>query len=229
MWYLAGGLCVFLTPFVVREMGDRTLQPTPHRTKWRRREPRPLPFLPLLVNYTCEGLGYSVFATFIVAIIKVRPGLEATGDWVWVIVGLAGILSTLLGAALAERIGYANALAVAFAVQIVGVLLPALSDSGLVAFLAAAMFGGTFMAITMLTLPLGRHGAGGRGFALLTAGWGAGQMVGPLIAGYVVAAGVDYRATLLASAGILAVGLAVLLVAMALRGRGVATDKHPAI
>jgi MFS family permease len=229
MWYLAGGLCVLATPFVFLEMGDRTLEATPRRSTRKRREPRPLALVPLLINYTCEGLGYSVFATFIVAIIKARPGLEGMGDWAWVIVGLAGAPSALLWAMAAERIGYATALAIAFAVQIVGVLLPAVTDSGTMAIVAAVMFGGTFMAITMLTLPLGRHGAGGRGFALLTAGWGAGQMIGPLVTGYLVTAGYDYRMSLIASAVVLVIGLVVLLAAMAFRGGGVAPDGRAAV
>ncbi|MEJ8573873.1 YbfB/YjiJ family MFS transporter [Microbaculum marinum] len=228
MWYIAGGLCVLALPFVLAEMGDRTLQASPKRPHRRRREPRPLPLVPLLINYTCEGLGYSVFATFIVAIIKSRPELAHIGDWSWVIVGLTGVPSMLLWAAAAERIGYAVALAVAFAVQIVGVLLPAFSDSGGVALLAAALFGATFMSITMLTLPLGRHGAGGRGFAILTAGWGAGQMIGPLVTGYMVTAGYDYHMALVASAAVLGFGLVVLLAAMAFRGPGVASDGRSA-
>jgi predicted MFS family arabinose efflux permease len=217
MWYVAGGLSCLVLPYVLAEMGDRRLAARPRRTARPRREPRPLAFLPLLVNYTCEGLGYSVFATFIVAIIKARPELAGVGNWTWVIVGLAGVPSMLLWATAAERIGYANALAAAFAVQIVGVLLPAWSDSGVVALIAAVMFGGTFMAITMLTLPLGRHGAGGRGFALLTAGWGGGQMIGPAVAGYMVTLGLGFQAALYGSAAVLALGLLVLIYAIVTR------------
>lgn len=228
LWIVAGGICILAIPYVHREMGERRLEARPATAARPRREPRPLAFVPLLINYTCEGLGYSVFATFIVAIIKAKPELAGVGNWTWVIVGLAGVPSMLIWAAAAERIGYATALAIAFAVQIVGVLLPAYSDSGLIALLAAAMFGGTFMSITMLTLPLGRHGAGGRGFGLLTAGWGAGQMIGPLVTGYLVTAGFDYHMALVASAAVLGFGLAVLLGAMAFRGSGVPPG-HPAV
>jgi MFS family permease len=229
MWYLAGALCVVMTPYALAELGDRTLAPRPGHLKRKRREPRPLALTPLLINYTCEGLGYSVFATFIVAIVKSRPGLEGLGDWVWVIVGLSGAPSTLMWAMAADRIGYSTALMIAFAVQIVGVLLPAFSDSGTMALVAAIMFGGTFMGITMLTLPLGRHGAGGRGFALLTAGWGLGQMVGPYLAGLLVASGSDYRTALIASAVVLAFGLAVLILAVLRRGGGIAPGPAPAV
>lgn len=211
MWLLAGGIGVLLLPFIFRELIERELEPRPHRASAGRRRPRPLRLWPLFVNYTCEGLGYSVFATFIVAIVKARPQTEAIGDWVWVVVGLAGLPSTVLWTALAERFGFTVSLILAYVVQIAGVLLPAASGSGLAALAAAVMFGGTFLSITALTLPLGRHGAGGRGFAVLTAGFGAGQMLGPVIAGYMVTLGYGFRAALYGSAAVLAFGLAVLI------------------
>jgi predicted MFS family arabinose efflux permease len=217
LWIATGLACIPLLPVIVAEVRDRELPPRRQRQDPRRRVPRPLPFWPLLVNYTCEGLGYSVFATFIVAIVKSRPGLADMGDWVWIIVGLAGLPSCLVWSLIAERIGFAAALAFAYATQIVGVMLPVLSNSAPAALLAALLFGGTFMAITVLTMPLGRHGLGGRGFAILTAGFGLGQMLGPLFAGFLVAGEADYNFALTASAAVLGIGLAALIFAIRLR------------
>ncbi|MEC5324714.1 YbfB/YjiJ family MFS transporter [Aurantimonas sp. A3-2-R12] len=217
LWIAGGLLAALFAPIVFIEVRDRTLPARTDTPDPRRRVPRPLPFWPLLINYSCEGLGYSVFATFIVAIVKSRPGLEAMGDWVWTIVGLAGLPSCLIWSRIAERIGFSAALAAAYAAQIVGVLLPAISGSGTAALVAAVLFGGTFMAITVLTMPLGRHGLGGRGFAILTAGFGLGQMLGPLAAGFLVAGEADYNTALIGSAAVLALGLSALLVAIRLR------------
>ncbi|HEY9057167.1 MAG TPA: YbfB/YjiJ family MFS transporter [Aurantimonas sp.] len=214
LWIAGGLLAAIFAPVVLAEVRDRTLPARTDAPDPRRRVPRPLPFWPLLINYSCEGLGYSVFATFIVAIVKSRPGLEAMGDWVWIIVGLAGLPSCLIWSRIAERIGFSAALAAAYAAQIVGVLLPAVSSSGIAALVAAVLFGGTFMAITVLTMPLGRHGLGGRGFAILTAGFGLGQMLGPLAAGFLVAGEGDYNLALIGSAAILALGLSALVVAI---------------
>ena len=162
LWIAAGLACFLMLPVIVAEVGDRRLAPRERHDARKRRMPRRLPFLPLLIAYMAEGLGFSVFAVFIVAIVKSRPGLEGFGDWVWVLVGLAGLPSCLFWAWAAERIGYATALLCAFLAQIVGVLLPALSDAGLAALVAAILFGGTFLGITMLTLPLGRDSLRGR-------------------------------------------------------------------
>lgn len=229
MWYLAGGLCLLMVPFVFSEMRDRDLEPRPHKAGRGTRTPRPLPFMALLINYTCEGLGYSVFATFIVAIVKARPGMEAVADWVWVIAGVGGVFSVLLWAAAAGRIGYAAALMVAYVVQIVGIALPALSGSGVLALVAAAMFGGTVMGISMLTLAVGRQSIDGRGIAILTAGFGLGQMVGPAVAGYLVTGGMSYPTALIGSAGVLLFGLVVLVVAVVRRNMGIAQDPDPAV
>ncbi|HEX2255588.1 MAG TPA: YbfB/YjiJ family MFS transporter [Afifellaceae bacterium] len=216
LWIAAGLVSALLAPIVVAEVGERRLVPRNRRTSRPRRVPRPLPFWPLFVNYACQGLGYSVFATFIVAIVKARPGFEALGDWVWVMAGLAGLPSCLLWAWAAERIGFANALILAYVAQTAGVALPALSEAGWAALLGAGLFGGTFLGITMLTLPLGRHGLAGRGFAVSTAGFGVGQMLGPLLAGVLMAGPADHAAGLLSSAGVLAVGTLFLVWAVAI-------------
>ncbi len=214
LWIAAGLACFLMLPVIVAEVGVRRLPPRQRRGARRRRVPRPLPFVPLLISYTCEGLGFSVFAVFIVAIVKSRPGLEFLGDWVWVMVGVAGLPSCLFWAWTAERIGFANALLAAFLAQVAGVLLPALSDAGWAALAAAGLFGGTFLGITVLSLPLGRHGFGGRGFAVLTVGFGFGQMLGPIAAGFYVSGPEDWNVALVASAAVVAFGAAALAYAI---------------
>jgi MFS family permease len=216
LWIVAGAGCVVALPIILSEVRDRKLPPRPEKIAATRRVPRPLPFLPLLASYALEGLGFSVFAVFIVAIVKSRPGLEAFGDWVWVAAGLAGLPSCLFWAWAAERIGFSKALLTAFLTQIVALALPALSQSALAALIGAVLFGGTFLGIVVLTLPLGRHGVGGRGFAVLTVGYGIGQVAGPIAAGYWVTGPQDWNAALLISSAIVAAGAAALGLAMAM-------------
>ncbi len=218
IWIAAGLAAAAATPVIWV-----TVKPWRHPPAVRQgpapRAARPFPFLPLVGAYFCEGLGYSVFATFIVAILKARPGLEATADHAWIAVGLVGIPAALAWSRLSERIGYARPLALAFLAQAVGVALPALSDAPAVALLAAVLFGATFMPITLMILPLGRAGAGGRGIALLTAAFGLGQIVGPAAAGYAVAGGVGFGATLAVSAAVVALGMALVVAGIVMSGR----------
>src|SRR5882672_10665250 len=122
---MAAGLIALLPlPFIVSAVKDTHVPRRPARTRVGR-SPQPLPLLALFLNYSCEGFGYSIVATFIVAIVKARPGMEAVGDWVWVLVGLTGLPSCIFWSWVAGRIGFSAALAFAYVTQFVGILLPA--------------------------------------------------------------------------------------------------------
>jgi predicted MFS family arabinose efflux permease len=220
LWMAAGAIGALAAPFILGAVKDVAIGPSaPVSVIARplsRHVPHQLPLWPLLINYTCEGFGYSIMATFIVALVKARPGMEAVGDWVWVVVGLAGLPSCIFWSWAAERIGFSLALALAYVTQLAGIVLPVVTGSAFASLLSAIFFGGTFMAITALVLAIGRNTARGRGFAILTAGFGLGQIMGPLAAGY-LAAGTgrgDFNQALLVSAGVILVGLLFLALAV---------------
>ena len=214
LWMAAGGVCALLVPFIFANVKDAPVSPNLVQQAIARRVPRALPLVPLLINYTCEGFGYSIMATFVVALVKARPGMEAVGDWVWVVVGLTGLPSTIFWSWVAERIGFSLALALAYVAQLAGILLPIVTGSAAAAILSAVFFGGTFMAITALVLALGRSAAKGHGFAILTAGFGLGQILGPLAAGYLAVGRANFDQALLVSAGVIVIGLLFLALAV---------------
>ena len=140
----------------------------------------------LAVAYFFEGLGYIVTATFIVAIITITPGLESFAPYSWVAVGLAAVPSTLFWPYLARRIGSQRALLSAYALQATGILVSIYADTVFEVVFAAISFGGTFMGIVAMTLAEGNQrmqGEGGRAAAFLTASFGVGQVLGPVLAG----------------------------------------------
>lgn len=140
----------------------------------------------LAVAYFFEGLGYIVTATFVVAIISVAPGLENFAPYSWVAVGLAAVPSTLFWPYLARRIGSRQALLSAYLLQATGILVSVWADSIVEVVFAAITFGGTFLGIVALTLAEGNQrmrGQGGRAAAFLTACFGVGQVLGPVLAG----------------------------------------------
>ena len=140
----------------------------------------------LAVAYFFEGLGYIVTATFIVAIITITPGLESFAPYSWVAVGLAAVPSTIFWPYLARRIGSQRALLSAYALQAAGILVSIHADTVLEVVFAAISFGGTFLGIVAMTLAEGNQrmqGEGGRAAAFLTASFGVGQVLGPILAG----------------------------------------------
>ncbi len=173
-----------------------------------------LPVLILLVAYTLEGLGYVVNATFLVIVLKGTPGLGNVGLFAWVVVGLAGIPSTVLWGLATRRIGQAPALILASLLQALGTALPVLVPTPAAALIAAALFGSTFTGIVTLAFGLGREmapDATGRMIGLLTIFYGIGQILGPFGAGLMIARGSSFAPPLLLAAA--AVLLAALLIA----------------
>ena len=140
----------------------------------------------LAVGYFFEGLGYIVTATFLVAIISLTPGLEYFAPYSWVAVGLAAVPSTIFWPYLGRRIGNRKALLGAYLLQAAGILVSVWAESMTTVLFVAVSFGGTFLGIVALTLTEGNlrmPGDGRRAAAFLTASFGVGQVLGPVLAG----------------------------------------------
>lgn len=139
----------------------------------------------LALAYFLEGFGYIVSATFIVAIIAVTPGLESFAPYSWVAVGVAAALSTVFWPSVARCTSYKDALVWAYVIQAVGIAISIYADTVVEVFFAAITFGGTFLGIVALTLAEGTRRTRGKGkaAAILTAYFGTGQVLGPIVAG----------------------------------------------
>ncbi len=173
----------------------------------------PLAFL--VLAYFCEGAGYIVSGTFLVAIVQALPGLSAYGEVAWIIVGLAGVPSCLLWAALGARWGFVAALIAAHLVQACGIVLPLVSAGPFAVVLAAILFGGTFMGITTLTVGLaGRIAPANRARVVgrVTAAFGLGQILGPIAAGAMADRAGDFELALISAAAVVVLGALLLLI-----------------
>ncbi len=167
----------------------------------------------LFAAYFLEGAGYIVTGTFLVAIVERMPGLAGLGAGVWIVVGLAVIPSTVLWTALAGRIGYASALAAAYALQACGIILP-LAGGAAAALASAILFGGTFAGISGLTVTLAGHLAPRRSaglIGLLTAVFGVGQVIGPLLAGFVAGRARGFEPALVGASVVVLIGGALMV------------------
>ena len=163
----------------------------------------------LAAAYFFEGLGYIVSATFLVAMIARTPGLERFAPWSWVAVGVAAVPSTVLWQMVARRFCMRTALLLAYAVQIAGVLLSIIAADIWTAGIASVCFGGTFLGIVGLVMAEGNRRARAewhRVAALLTACFGAGQVIGPPLAGVVADGRGGFTIPLLLAAAMLCLG-----------------------
>ncbi|PZP32047.1 MAG: MFS transporter [Roseateles depolymerans] len=170
----------------------------------------------MLAAYFCAGWGFVINATFTVAIVERQPLLAGQGPWAWLLVGLAATPAVFLWDRVARRCGDLGALLIAFALQTVGVLLPALSGGLLAALAGALLYGATFIGIVSLTLAsVGRRSPGnpGKAMARLTLSYGAAQVSAPVLAGRMVEASGSFDAALWLTGGVLLLGMTALAAA----------------
>ena len=189
---------------------DAAVAPAPSGPIMRPRTAR-LPghsFVLLFAAYFLEAVGYIVTGTFIVAIVNRTPGQEATGTSVWIVVGVAALPAAVLWTMVGTRIGLARALTVAYTAQACGILLPIAGGDG-ATYAAAILFGGTFIGITALTLTLAGQLAPHRTaeiIGLLTAAYGVGQIIGPILAASLASRAHSFTPSLVAASAVVLVG-----------------------
>jgi predicted MFS family arabinose efflux permease len=159
-------------------------------------------FAILAVSYFLEGAGYIVAGTFLVAAIS-ATGPSWLSSSVWIIVGAAAVPSCVAWTLLSRHVSRPTLITGALILQAVGIALPALTGAVPAALAAAVLFGGTFIGITTLSLAAGRHLRVPRAIAILTAGYGIGQVLGPLVVEPTLHGG--YHQALLVGAGLVLV------------------------
>jgi len=163
-----------------------------------------------IAAYFCAGFGFVISATFIVTILEDLPLLTGRGGWVWVIVGLAATPSCFLWDRIASASGTMKALMLAYALQTLSVILPAVTHSTALNLFSAALFGGTFVGIVSLTLTLiGRHFPvnPAKAMAQLTLSYGCAQIMAPAMAGYIATVTNSYQGSLLITTLVMATGM----------------------
>ncbi len=210
-WLWAGGLSAigFIAAFLLVDRGPVALGPA----KSEPLLPKSMRLRRVIIAYGLFGFGYVVTATFLVAIVRQGDGGRLFESVVWLVTGLAGFPSVWLWNKSVRRIGLAKTFAIACLVEAVGVAASVSIGGYAGPLIAAVLLGGTFIAATAQGLQAARRLAGDaprRALGLMTASFGTGQIIGPIMAGYLadragnfVSASALAVAVLLASAAIM--------------------------
>jgi MFS family permease len=171
-------------------------------------------FIWLCIVYIAEAFVYIIPATFLVAIIAKIPELARYAALTWVFVGLAAAFATFGWIPAAARFGKARSLALALGIQAIGIAAPVFSHSAIAVILAGVALGGTFIAITLFAAGLGRDifpRETSSAVSRLTALYGIGQIVGPIVATQLALRFGSYQPAMLAAAIVAAVATFVTL------------------
>ena len=186
------------------------------------RPPSPTFMRLFMAAYFCAGVGYVVSATFIVAIVEQLPGLQGKGSWTFMVLGLAAAPACIVWDLIARRIGDINAMITAFALQIVGILLPVITPSLTMTLLGAVLFGGTFIGIVSLVLTMAGRFYPTRPAKMMgkmTISYGVAQIAAPAISGLLAEGDGSYDRGIYLAAIMMILGTVLMFVLKAQSGR----------
>ena len=180
-WMALGIIAILLTAAVVpvfRETNLAAGRQAWARLVWDREAVR------LVLCYTAYGFSYIIPATFVPAMAKAIVADPKVFGWMWPFFGATAIASTLIAGRWLATLGARRVWMLSQLAMAVGVAAP-LVIPGLPGIAVAALFvGGTFVVITLAALQVARELYGPASpplMAAMTAGFGVGQVIGPLV------------------------------------------------
>ncbi|HEX7910776.1 MAG TPA: YbfB/YjiJ family MFS transporter [Paraburkholderia sp.] len=166
-----------------------------------------------LAGYGLFGVGYIGYMTFIVALLRNAGMSAAVVTGFYLLLGVATVLSARVWSGLLDRMRGGQALAVLNALLAVATLLPALFTQPWIAFVSGVLFGATFLSAVASTTAFVRHNLPAshwaKGISAFTIVFAFGQIVGPMVIGWVsdgagLARGLVYSALSLGAGAVLA-------------------------
>ncbi len=142
-----------------------------------------------LAGYGMFGMGYIGYMTFVVALLR-EQGQSAAGITAfYALLGVAVMLSPRLWAHLLDRYKDGRPQALLNALLGVATILPALSGDWPWLLASGLLFGAVFLSVVASTTAIVRHnlppGQWAAGIGAFTIVFAAGQIVGPLVAGWI--------------------------------------------
>ncbi|MUO80158.1 YbfB/YjiJ family MFS transporter [Agrobacterium vitis] len=207
--WLAGAGLTFVVFLVVS-----LLLPRVRKTEVRAEQEPPLswgrPFLLLFASYGLFGFGYVVTATFIVTMARMANAGPVAEFLAWFLAGIMAAGSLFIWRPVLDILGLAGAYSLALLLAAIGVFASVGLPGMAAPLVGAALLGLTFMTITAYGLRLARTLAPAsprKALSIMTAAFGVGQTIGPLVAGWLAAISGSFALPSLVAGAVLLVSL----------------------
>lgn len=208
------GLAIIAALFIfITFLFWRNLNAQPHTLKQNHEKVMKGFMLWLALAYGLEGMGYIITGTFLVDIVYEIPALRPYAGFSWVIVGLGAIPSAPIWMWLMTSFKATRIISIAYALQILGLILPVLSMNIYTVMLSALLFGSTFVGLVAMSTGYGRQlypKQSASVVSVLTSYYASGQIIGPLVAAWIVGQFHSYDAALILAASIITLALVIL-------------------
>ncbi|MFC3694972.1 YbfB/YjiJ family MFS transporter [Chenggangzhangella methanolivorans] len=187
--WIALGLLSVLAALLAAPAVRRTPAPA-MRTSGGRRGLDLRPILPVFVAYGLLGAGYIAYATFVVAHLKAELGFGAVEiSAFWTVLGLSIVAFTFLWGSVLGRLRGGLGLIATTSIMMAGVALVIFEPSRTGAYVSAVLFGASGLASVTAVTTLARRiyppELWTPAIGLLTVAFGVGQIVGPVLSGFV--------------------------------------------
>ncbi|MCF1482852.1 YbfB/YjiJ family MFS transporter [Agrobacterium vitis] len=207
--WLAGAGLTFVVFLVVS-----LLLPRVRKTEVRAEQEPPLswgrPFLLLFASYGLFGFGYVVTATFIVTMARMANAGPVAEFLAWFLAGIMAAASLFVWRPVLDKVGLAGAYSLALLLAAIGVFASVGLPGMAAPLVGAALLGFTFMTITAYGLRLARTlgpASPRKALSIMTAAFGVGQTIGPLVAGWLAAISGSFALPSLVAGAVLLVSL----------------------
>ncbi len=164
------------------------------------------PLVVVTLTYGLFGFGYVITATFLVAMARQGASDHTVEFLAWLITGLSAAISVHLWRRAVPRLGITGVYLAGLLVEAVGLILVVALPSPYAPLIGGLMLGATFIMVTAYGLQIGRALAPQsprKALAFMTAAFGVGQIIGPLVAGWLAQGSGSFNAPTLVAAGAL--------------------------
>ncbi|MDV3223343.1 YbfB/YjiJ family MFS transporter, partial [Intrasporangium sp.] len=136
-----GAVATVAAVLAARHVGDPA-PPEDHARRWDRRQ-----ITWLVTAYTCFGMGYIAYLTFISEYLTENGIVGPVIAGFWAVVGVTAAVSGPLWGPVLGRLGGSRGMAVVMVVLAVGTVLPVVFGGPMAAYLSGLVVGGSFLGV----------------------------------------------------------------------------------